>query len=101
MEERIADMLNDPAVGLTLDGSGVGGLLMAAFGADVTGRAEQCAHCGTVSTVATMRAYMRGPGIVIRCPACTDVVLRIVETPSGLRIDVSGATHLRAGDVPR
>ena len=95
MEQRIADMLDDPAVGLTVDGSGVGGLLAAAFGADVTAMPEQCAHCGTVSMVATMRAYVRGPGVVIRCPACTDIVIRIVATPTGLRIDVSGATHLR------
>lgn len=97
MQDRIALMLDDPAVGLTVDGSGVGGVLAAAFGNDVTAMAEQCAHCGTVSMIATMRAYVRGPGIVIRCPACTDIVVRIVETPTGLRIDVSGATRLRAG----
>ena len=56
---------------------------------------ERCAHCGTTSVIATMRVYARGPGVVIRCPACTDVVIRIVETPTGLRIDASGATHLR------
>ena len=95
MDQRIAEMLDDPAVGLTVDGSGVGGLLAAAFGADVTAMPEQCAHCGTVSVIATMRAYVRGPGIVIRCPACTDIVIRIVDTPTGTRIDVGGATRLR------
>ena len=93
--ERVADMRADPALGLTVDGSAIGGLLTAAFGRDVTGAEERCAHCGTVSVIATMRVYRLGPGVVVRCPACTDVVLRIVETSRGLRIDASGATHLR------
>lgn len=100
IEERLAarraDMHEDPVLDLTVDGSAVGGLLAAVFGREVTGAEERCAHCGTVSVIATMRVYMRGPGIVVRCPACTDVVLRIVETPRGIRIDASGATMLRA-----
>ena len=95
IDERLADMRADPALGLTLDGSAVAGLLAVAFGRDVTGSEERCAHCGTVSVIATMRVYSRGPGVVVRCPACTDVILRIVETPHGLRIDASGATILR------
>ena len=96
MQERIQAMLEDPAVGLTVDGSAVGGLLAAVFGREATAIAEQCAHCGTVSMIATMRVYLRGPGVVIRCPACTDVVIRIVETPAGYRVDTAGATHLHA-----
>ena len=96
IDERLEQMRSDPALDLTVDGSAVGGLLAAVFGREVTGDEERCAHCGTTSVIATMRVYARGPGIVIRCPACTDVVVRIVETPSGFRIDASGATHLRA-----
>lgn len=95
IDERLADLRSDPALELTVDGSAVAGMLAAAFGRDVSANEERCAHCGTVSVIATMRVYARGPGVVIRCPACTDVVLRIVETPRGLRIDASGATHLR------
>ncbi|HJP89953.1 MAG TPA: DUF6510 family protein [Candidatus Limnocylindrales bacterium] len=95
MEERIALMRDDPAVDLTVDANAVAGLLMTAFGRDVTGEDERCAHCGTVSVVGTLRVYLRGPGVVVRCPACADVILRIVETPRGLRIDASGATRLR------
>lgn len=94
-EERVAAMRADPALDLTVDANAVAGLLTLAFGRDVTAEEERCAHCGTVSVVATMRVYSRGPGVVVRCPACTDVVLRIVEMPRGLRIDASGATRLR------
>ena len=94
MEERIALMRDDPAVDLTVDTNAIGGLLMTVFGREVTAIEERCRHCGTVSVVGTLRVYMRGPGVVVRCPACTEVVLRIVETPAGVRVDVSGATHL-------
>ena len=94
IEDRLSEMRDDPALDLTVDGSAIGGLLIAAFGRELTNAEERCAHCGTVSVIATMRVYARGPGVVVRCPACTDVVLRIVETPTGLRIDTSGATRL-------
>ena len=93
--QRVAEMHDDPAVDLVLDGSSVGGLLAAIFGADVTGMPGQCASCYTVHLVGTMRVYMRGPGVVIRCPSCTEVVLRVVETPSGTMVDLRGVAALR------
>jgi uncharacterized protein DUF6510 len=48
--------------------------------------------------VGTMRVYMRGPGVVVRCPACAEVVLRIVQTPDATLVDVSGASWIR---IPR
>lgn len=94
MEERMALMRDDPAVDLTVDGNAIGGLLAAIFGADVTSSDGQCATCHTVSLVGTMRAYTRGPGIVVRCPACAEVVIRIVHTPAGARVDLRGVAYL-------
>ena len=94
MEERIAMMRDDPAVDLTVDGSAVGGLLAVVFGAEMTANPGQCAHCHTVSLVGTLRVYMRGPGVVLRCPACAEVVLRIVATPRGTLVDARGASFL-------
>jgi hypothetical protein len=94
MEERVALMRDDPAFDLTVDGNAIAGLLEAVFGAEMTGSEERCTHCGTVSVIGTLRVYLRGPGLVVRCPACTDVVLRIAQTPSGVRIDASGAAGL-------
>ena len=95
MEERIALMRDDPAVELTVDGNAVAGLLASVFAAEVTSTPGQCATCHTVSVLGTMRVYMRGPGAIIRCPACAEVVLRIVETPTGTIVDVSGISYLR------
>jgi len=100
MEERIALMRDDPAVELTLDGNAVAGLLMSVFAAEMTASPGQCAHCHTVSLVGTLRAYVRGPGVVLRCPACAEVVLRVVETPTATMVDVSGASFLRIPRVP-
>ncbi len=94
MDERIAMMHDDPAVDLTVDGSAVGGLLAAVFGAEMTATPGQCASCRTVSVVGTMRAYVRGPGVILRCPACAEVVLRIVQTPRGTMVDARGAAYL-------
>ena len=94
MEERMALMRDDPAVHLTVDGNAVAGILAVVFGAEVTESHGQCATCHTVSLVGTMRAYTRGPGVVLRCPACAEVVLRIVETPHGTLVDVRGAAYL-------
>jgi len=98
MEERIALMRDDPAVDLTVDANGIGGLLAAVFGVDVTASPGRCATCHTVSMVGTMRVYMRGPGVVVRCPACAEVVLRIVQTTEATLLDVSGASWIR---IPR
>jgi uncharacterized protein DUF6510 len=95
MEERVALMRDDPAVELTVDGSAVGGLLATVFAADVTASPGQCANCQTVSLIGTLRAYVRGPGVVLRCPACAEVVLRIVETPDARFVDLSGTRLLR------
>jgi Family of unknown function (DUF6510) len=95
MDERIAEMRDDPAVDLTVDANAIGGMLASVFGVDMTGSSGQCAQCHTVSVVGTMRVYMRGPGVVVRCPACAQVVMRMVKTPTGMYLDASGASFVR------
>ena len=73
-------------------------LLASVFAGDVTVSHGECAHCHTVSMVGTLRAYARGPGIILRCPACAEVVIRVAETPRELVVDVRGAAVLR---IPR
>lgn len=78
-----------------LDGNAAAGVLASAFGLEMTTVPGACAHCHTVSVVAQLRAYTRAPGVVLRCPACSEVVLRIVQTPTAILIDASGAAWLR------
>jgi hypothetical protein len=42
----------------------------------------------------TLLAWAQGPGIILRCCICRDVVVRIVRTPTRTLIDVSGAAYM-------
>jgi hypothetical protein len=101
MEDRaMADDLSpeaaaDPVADAVLDGNAVAGTLMAAFGAEMTDVPGECAHCGTVNVIAAMRAYVRAPATVLRCPTCDGVVLRIGQTPKATLIDLRGVASLR------
>jgi phage FluMu protein Com len=95
-EEEMTDAGNeDPEISQVLDGNAVGGTLAALFGADMTAVPGRCTHCGTVSAVAELRTFVRGPGTVLRCPKCSGVVMRIVETPDSTLVDMRGAAYLR------
>jgi len=63
-----------------LDGNGVAGLLGEVFGAEVTAVVRACGSCGTEAAVGAHRAY-RGAGVVLRCPGCGDVAIRIAQLP--------------------
>jgi hypothetical protein len=78
-----------------LDGNVAGGALAMLFGADVTAVPGRCSHCHTVNMVGAMRAYVEAPGMVLRCPACDGVVIRIVETPVSTYVDLRGVAYLR------
>jgi hypothetical protein len=39
--------------------------------------------------------YGPEPGLVGRCPHCTDVLMRLVRTPDALWLDLSGVSALR------
>ncbi len=66
-----------------------------AFGADMTVVPGKCAHCGAVHVIAELRAYVRAPGTVLRCPVCDGIILRIVETDEAIYVDARGAAYLR------
>jgi hypothetical protein len=80
---------------LALDGNAVAGLLQEIWGGDVTAATGVCAHCGNAAAVGTLVAYVYAPGIVLRCRVCASVVVRAAVTPTGIRVDASGARGLR------
>lgn len=92
----MADLTDtDPIDETMLDGNAVAGKLAAVLGIDATAVPARCAHCGTTSHMAELRAWTRGPGIVLRCPACWGVVVRLVETGTATLVDARGAALLR------
>jgi hypothetical protein len=85
----------DRALATMLDGNAAAGVLHEIFGADMTALPGECGSCGNVADIGTTHAWMEGPGIVLRCSACDEVVIRIVETPDARYIDARGATWIR------
>ena len=81
-------MSEDRAADLVLDGNAVGGLLQELYGSDVTAEVGTCPSCGHDAHVGAMLAYTHGPGMVLRCPSCTDVLIRVARTPRGTFVEV-------------
>ncbi len=91
MEENQPDITRE----LMLDGNATGGILQEIFGAEMTAVPGKCAHCGNEAEIAQLLTFTQAPGIVLRCPACEGVVLRIVKTPNAIYLDARGASFLR------
>ena len=80
---------------LMLDANATAGLLYDIFGVEMTASPTECAHCGNQGEIGTLLAFTQGPGIVLRCSACENVVLRIVQAPDAIYLDARGAVFLR------
>lgn len=91
MQENLSDMNRE----LMLDGNAVAGLLQEIFGTEMTTAPTECANCGTEGEMGTLLAFTNAPGIVLRCPACEKVVVRITRTPDAYYLDARGAVYLR------
>ncbi len=80
---------------LMLDGNAVAGLLHNIFDMEMTEQPLQCAHCGQRGEIGRLLAFTQAPGVVLRCPSCENIVLRIVETDHAFYLDARGAVYLR------
>ena len=77
-----------------LDGNAMAGDLREIFALDMTTARYVCAGCGHSDAVATLHLWVPAPGLVARCPDCTDVVLRMVTTPDRIVLDMRGTIRL-------
>lgn len=80
---------------LMLDANAIAGLLYDVFGVEMTASPTECANCGNEDEIGALLAFTQGPGIVLRCPACEKVVMRIVRTEDAIYLDARGAVYLR------
>jgi hypothetical protein len=81
---------------LRLDGNAAAGTLQQVFAAEVTTAMGTCAACGATDAVGAVHVYMAA-GVVLRCRHCDAVLMRIVQGPTRMWIDLSG---LRMLEVP-
>jgi len=77
-----------------LDGNVLAGALSELFAIDITSATGKCASCGTIGAIGQARVYADAPGLVARCAACGQVVLRLVRSPSRAWLDLRGITCL-------
>ena len=80
---------------LMLDANAAAGILYEIFGVEMTASPTECAHCGNEGEIGELLAFTQGPGIVLRCVKCENVILRIVQTPDAVYLDARGAVYLR------
>jgi hypothetical protein len=78
----------------TLDGNGVAGILTELVATEVTTLMRTCHSCGARNPMGAHRAY-HGAGVVLRCPTCHDVALRIGVLDDGLVFEWRGTLRAR------
>ena len=74
----------------SLDGNAAGGDLAEVFAFDATTAIVTCAACHHTQAVATLRAYLRAPGMVLRCASCDAVQVRFVRVAQRAWLDLRG-----------
>ena len=80
-----------------VDGNALGGMLMEMFGREMTDALGSCANCGMVHAIGEMRVY-RGPGDVIRCPSCANVVAVAVTIRDRSRMHMTALRWLESSE---
>ena len=79
---------------LRLDGNAVAGLLGEVLNAEATSALAQCRVCGAEGALGTAHVYVHGPGVVLRCPACSAVLMRFARIRGRLVADLRGVGRL-------
>ena len=77
-----------------VDGNAVGGLLIDAFGTEMTAASTTCGTCGSIRPVAELVVYQRAPGAVVRCRTCGSVLMVLVRRTHAIGVDLSGLASL-------
>ncbi|CAA9243855.1 MAG: hypothetical protein AVDCRST_MAG83-2119 [uncultured Arthrobacter sp.] len=72
-----------------LDGNALAGALEQ-FMVDLTSARCTCAHCGSSSALGAALLYTHAPGMVLRCPTCTSVLLCLSDQEGRQVLTVDG-----------
>lgn len=85
----------DPIREHMLDGNAAAGILQEIFGAEMTASPTECEHCGQEGELGALLAFAPATGLVLRCPSCEGVILRVVQTSDYVYLDARGAVYLK------
>jgi uncharacterized protein DUF6510 len=84
----------DDIVDRRLDGNAAAGPLAELFTVDLSAAILTCKGCLGRSALGAHHLYPDGPALVVRCPACTAVVLRFAADRGGIRLEMTGTRLL-------
>ncbi len=77
-----------------IDGNAAAGILSEVFVQDLTAARAKCAGCGVTRSIGALIVYAHGMGMVVRCPGCDSIMLRLARTPTHVWLDSTGATSI-------
>ena len=77
------------------DGNALAGPLHDVFCVEVTTAVGRGTNCGRTGPMAEVRVFDHAPGVVARCPACDQVLARLVRGPGRAWLDLRGLAYLQ------
>ncbi len=80
---------------MVLDGNAAAGALGSLFAFDVTMAIVHCGNCDATGPLAELRYFGSPQAMVLRCRSCGEVNIRLLETDSGINLDLRGATRIK------
>ena len=78
-----------------LDGNAAGGVLREIFPFEMTMAEVTCTACEAIGPIGTLAAYISSMGTILRCPACDNVLIRIVHARGRYLLDMQGVRLLQ------
>ncbi len=78
-----------------LDGKAAAGLLATIFAPEMTLALTVCDGCGAERQVGDLAVYPHAMGLVIRCPDCDTMLIKMGTTPHHHWLDLRGMHCLR------
>ena len=79
---------------MTVDGNAAAGILRQVFAVEMTEALGTCAGCGKVEAVGAVVVYDRAPGLVLRCPHCDGVLVKLSTDGERVWLDLRGVQSI-------
>jgi Zn finger protein HypA/HybF involved in hydrogenase expression len=79
---------------LMLDGNAAAGAAGELFMFELTTARGRCDNCGAIAEMGAVMVFANAPGVVLRCPQCQSVLMRVATNGGRHWLDVRGITWL-------
>jgi NAD-dependent SIR2 family protein deacetylase len=82
-----------------LDGNAAGGTLGEIFAFEMTTAQAECASCGTHWRIGQAMVYAHNMGMIVRCAACDNPLIRVARSPGRYVLDMRGVTYIQVEEA--